>query len=65
MDKFNQEAVKFNGVGVMMFGGMWVGGRISLIRLDGKIDGPLYIEMLDTFIMSELRTAFPNMDRIW
>ena len=46
---------KVRGVGVMMFGAVWVSGRIGLVRIEGSMDASLYIDMMEQHVMPELR----------
>ena len=48
-----------------MFGAIWVGGRIGLVRIDGNMDAEMYLQMLHESVVPELQEAFPNNDWIW
>ena len=38
----------------MMFGVIWVGSCIGLVRIDGNIDTEMYLQMLNESVVPEL-----------
>jgi len=46
LEKNISTSVKFEGMSAMFWGGIFVGGRTSLIEIKGNMDAALYIEML-------------------
>jgi len=46
---------KYAKFSIMFWGGIWIGGKTDLIEVNGNMDAALYIEMLDTLVVPEIR----------